>query len=142
MPSAPKHTRRWFQFSLGTMFVVVTVAAVVVGWELKLIRERRSLLQSIVDENRGKVFAPYARFASVKKATIPSWREWLGDKAVGDVTFFDYATDAEVEKARLAFREAFVWREPSAAEIAAQQAYTPGRGRRAASRSAQLNSRP
>jgi hypothetical protein len=28
MPPAPKHSRRWFQISLGTMFVVVAVLAV------------------------------------------------------------------------------------------------------------------
>jgi len=40
MPPAPKHTRRWFQFSLGTMFVVVTAFNCWLGYELDWIRQR------------------------------------------------------------------------------------------------------
>jgi hypothetical protein len=44
MSETPK--RRWFQFGLRTMFVVVTVFAVWFGWELHQIRERDRLLRS------------------------------------------------------------------------------------------------
>jgi hypothetical protein len=36
--------RRWFRFSLRTMFVVVTVVAIFVGYHVHWIRERHSLL--------------------------------------------------------------------------------------------------
>ncbi len=33
--------RRWFRFSLRTLFVVVTVFGVWLGWEIKYVRDRR-----------------------------------------------------------------------------------------------------
>ena len=47
MPPAPKHSRRWFQFGLGTIFVVVTLIAGIVAWfawQIGLVRERERLL--------------------------------------------------------------------------------------------------
>ncbi|HEY4308262.1 MAG TPA: hypothetical protein VGN12_02320 [Pirellulales bacterium] len=32
MPQAPEHTHRWFRFSLATMFVVVTMVGLFLGW--------------------------------------------------------------------------------------------------------------
>jgi hypothetical protein len=40
MPPAPKHTGRWFQYSLGTMFLVVTAFSCWLGYELNWIRQR------------------------------------------------------------------------------------------------------
>lgn len=37
-PTPPR--RRWFQFSLATMFVVLTAFAIWLGWELKVSRSR------------------------------------------------------------------------------------------------------
>ena len=38
--------RRWFRFSLRTMFVLVTVVCVWLGYQLNWIRERREVLSS------------------------------------------------------------------------------------------------
>jgi hypothetical protein len=43
MTPAPK--RRWLRFSLRTMFVVVTVAACWIGYDLNWIRQRREAVQ-------------------------------------------------------------------------------------------------
>jgi hypothetical protein len=46
----PKRKRRWFQFSLRTLLIVVTLLAAplgYVGWQAKIVRERRALLDSI-----------------------------------------------------------------------------------------------
>jgi hypothetical protein len=43
MSTAPKHTRRWFQFGLGGMFFVLTFLGVFLGWagwKVNWIRER------------------------------------------------------------------------------------------------------
>ena len=42
MTAAPK--RRWFRFSLRTMFVVVTVVACWLGWNLHQVRQREKFL--------------------------------------------------------------------------------------------------
>jgi hypothetical protein len=38
MPQPSPADRRWFQYSLRTLFIIVTVFAVWLGWELSIIR--------------------------------------------------------------------------------------------------------
>ncbi|HEY2838671.1 MAG TPA: hypothetical protein VGJ26_05965 [Pirellulales bacterium] len=38
--------RRWFQFGLRTMFVVVMLFAALLGWELKFVRERQTWIEA------------------------------------------------------------------------------------------------
>ena len=92
MSPAPKHSRRWLQFSLGTMLLLVTVFAVWLGWELKFIRERQAWLRRVADdpenlvilstgfEKRGIDYVTY--LALSEPVTIPAWRRWLGDQAL------------------------------------------------------------
>jgi hypothetical protein len=72
VPSNPR--RRWFQFSLATIFVVVTVPAVWLGWELHHVRERDRLLRSPVFlrlfEYRPKPAAAAAAATSVRSQLI------------------------------------------------------------------------
>lgn len=49
MTPAPK--RRWFHFSLRTLFVVVTVLACWLGWNLNIMRQRNQAMARIVSEN-------------------------------------------------------------------------------------------
>ena len=44
MPQAPRTRRRWFQFGLGTMFLLVTVLCVWLAWAADWARERRDAL--------------------------------------------------------------------------------------------------
>jgi TRAP-type C4-dicarboxylate transport system permease small subunit len=39
--SAPPPTRRWFQFGIGTMFLAVTILALWLGWELRIVHQRK-----------------------------------------------------------------------------------------------------
>ncbi len=73
MPLAPKHTRRWFQFSLRTMFVLVTVFGLS-GWlgrnaqqawqRNQLLRELAPLGEVISDTLLG-VTLPHAKIPLV-----------------------------------------------------------------------------
>ena len=101
MPPAPKHSRRWFQFSLGTMFLVVTVLALWLAWEPNIVRERQVALTWIRDyqigyllleedwqtpENRTlienlKTACP-ERVAPTTRLRVPYIREVLGDKII------------------------------------------------------------
>ena len=87
MSQAPPTRRRWFQFGLGTMLLLVTVFAVWLGWELSYIRERRAYAQGCADRGRPCVFVSEASAQGLDKLgvalpTIPIWRRWLGDEAV------------------------------------------------------------
>jgi len=61
MTSAPN--RRWFQFSLGTLFLIVTVVCCWLGYQLNWIRQRRAFearagVQSYVTVKKGLFNAP------------------------------------------------------------------------------------
>jgi hypothetical protein len=48
----PKRKRRWFQFRLRTLMIGVTLLAIpcgYVGWQAKIVRERRAELNRVVD---------------------------------------------------------------------------------------------
>jgi hypothetical protein len=78
MPPAPKHIRRWFWFSVGTMLLVVTVFALWLGWQLKLIRDRKNAAIWL-SENGDGVTSRWSAIQegfgdSCPKAEIPFWR--------------------------------------------------------------------
>lgn len=45
----PTPHRRWFRFGLRTMFVVLTVFSLWLGWQAKIVRDRRGLWHMIND---------------------------------------------------------------------------------------------
>jgi hypothetical protein len=49
--------RRWFQFSLRTMFMAVTVFALWLGWELRIVRQRLAMLREITEARGGVILA-------------------------------------------------------------------------------------
>ena len=65
MPPVPKYTRRWFQFSMGTMFVVVTLLAALGVWianSFHWIQERREILAlaMTLDDGTGLTVTGYS----------------------------------------------------------------------------------
>lgn len=51
MSDPPKRRRRWFQFSLRTLLIGVTLAAIpcgYVGWQVKIVRERKEMLKDFM----------------------------------------------------------------------------------------------
>jgi hypothetical protein len=79
MTPAPK--RRWFRYSLRTLFVVVTVAAVFgwLGWNLKKVRERENVFASL--RSRGVMFGTVASDSPQKELPLV-WR-LFGVKGIG-----------------------------------------------------------
>ena len=98
-----------FQFSLWTLFVVVTLLAVVcgyVGWQAKIVRERNAAMKRATH-----AYAIYPMATSINGITWP--RRWMGDVGI-KVFFFDqYASDDDVDAIRSAFPEAAVYRDTS-----------------------------
>ncbi len=70
MEIEPKRKRRWFQFSLRTLMIGVTLLAVAcgyVGWEAKIVKEREEFLENQqhymgpnpFDEENGDLSVPW-----------------------------------------------------------------------------------
>jgi hypothetical protein len=78
--------RRWFQFSLRTLFLLVTAFAIGLGSELSYIRQRRAWVS---DHYPGPLVAwciyrklgPAYYLPPDEVVTVPFWRRWLGDDA-------------------------------------------------------------
>jgi hypothetical protein len=93
MTAAPK--RRWLRYSLRTLFVVVTVFGVWLGWQASIVHERKRILSSL-ERQASDSFNPYVALFKMKQATlklgpadwpwptnpIPWVRRMLGDKPV------------------------------------------------------------
>jgi hypothetical protein len=95
---APKRKRRWFQFSLRTLMIGVTMLAVPlgnVGWQAKIVRQRQAMLDEIKDRGgrfwtvelvRGlaqdQIRQRLIKNTDWPDTTIPLVRRWLGDDAI------------------------------------------------------------
>jgi hypothetical protein len=101
----PKRKRRWYQFSLRSLFIGVTLLAVPLGyvaWQAKIVNERKALLSSGRLSLVGQVADETRR--------IPWLRARLGDVDCWVIVLDDNTSDAEVERLRSLFAEADVRR--------------------------------
>jgi hypothetical protein len=79
----PKRKRRWFQFSLRTLMIVVMLLALpcaYVGWQAKIVRERRALLDSI--KAAGGSDLTVVLYNSASPPPPPWLRRLLGDQTI------------------------------------------------------------
>jgi hypothetical protein len=115
--ATPKSKRRWFQFSLRTLLLVVTVFSFIAGgytsWQRSIVNKRLAYLQahSHFWENGTCVV-----LVNGDRTQAPSGiRIWLGDKPQDNV-FVDSATREDTNSVALLFPEADIlaWPEPDA----------------------------
>jgi hypothetical protein len=105
--SEPTAKRRWLRFGLRTLFVVVTVFCVWLGWQLHIVRVRREMLETIEPLDVFVTSSPVMRQAIQdyyvrhpehprKALTIPFYRAWLGDEAIVQIATFGNYDEAEL----------------------------------------------
>ena len=115
----PASNRRWFRFSLRTLFVVVTLVCIALGWDAAKVIQRNALLgqikfregSTLVDwsdpdrTSRRGVLASSARRRSFPMTghSISPVRRLLRDRSIGFAAVF---TEAEFEAFRGRFPEA------------------------------------
>jgi hypothetical protein len=118
----PKRKRRWFQFSLRTLMIVVTLLAVVsayVGWQATIVRERKELAREINAQNNGQ--GGSVTFVSEIRWNLPVrvgskmiyqpfpkvsyLRQWLGDDFVLSVWLNGRRPESFMKRIKSAFPE-------------------------------------
>jgi hypothetical protein len=112
----PKRRRRWFQFSLRTLMIVVTLLAVpcaYVGWHAKIIHRRQAMLNKLTRLNGACLtvaqvteIEPSHEFDDTTK--LPWIREWLGDEPVFGLNIPESVPEVDANEIASAFPEAVV----------------------------------
>lgn len=121
----PTPPRRRFRYSLRTMFVVVTIAAILIMWatsEWRFVLDRKALASEFNDRI-GPV--GYVGPHSNPTPTIPFWRAWMGDRPRHAIDVPYGAPKDDFDRARMLFPEAEIHRSPSPDEI--NRYFTPAR---------------
>ncbi len=98
-----------FQFRLRTLMIVVTLLAVpmgYVGWQAKIVRERKEEIRKITYEGGLVGFWDVAAPPlPMEVRTVPFVRRWIGDRAVLSVLFKKGTTDEERQRIKEMFPE-------------------------------------
>ncbi len=108
--------RRRFEFRLRTLLIVVTLFCVVVGgyvgWQAKIVRERKAILERVLADRR--FFVRPARAIcdddSLNKS-IPRLRWIMGDTWIDSISVSPKTTDDDFEHLKMAFPEARIERD-------------------------------
>jgi hypothetical protein len=112
--------RRRFQFRLRTLMIGVTLFALIpcgyVGWQAKIVRERRAELNRVVD---GRL---YGIAGSDERRAIPWIRRVLADQQVYSIMMPVGTDRSELDRLRALFPEAkvAVWKQADSEPIFAQ----------------------
>ncbi len=113
LPNAesPKRNRRWYQFSLRTLLIVVTLLAMTCGYvasEAKIVGVRnaaRARIESLGGQYKvgGAIFGDY-------EEKVPLVRRWLGDEPVNFVLLPDSASSSDEQRIREVFPDVVIGR--------------------------------
>ena len=110
-----------FQFRLRTLFVVVTVLSIpctYIGWQAKVVRERKALLAELSNSGDGYIteatgFDLYAygqaRQDFYPECRISLIRTWLGDEPIFEIDYFPHLPPTAVARIHESFPEVVWW---------------------------------
>jgi hypothetical protein len=117
-----KPRRPWFRFSLRMLFVVLTIFACWLGWNLNIVRQREQLLASLKDDGWAMLVKGPKKVSvnangrrhfvrmPIESGTLPmSWR-LLGAKPIGmTINLLNRTPDDEVQRVKSLFPETQVY---------------------------------
>src|SRR5689334_18850328 len=97
MSQVPPIRRRWFQFGIGTMLLLVTLFCIWLAWQVRIVRERQAM-RALIKEQGGVArtlkdwrplryppSAPAPPVSLPPNISVPFWRQWIGDEPIADV---------------------------------------------------------
>ena len=87
-----------FMFGLRTMFVAVTIVALALSWQLRVVRQREALRESIKASGgqlASDVCPNWMGRITSRPDLFPQWRRHLGDRRVDHITFIGPWTPAD-----------------------------------------------
>ena len=80
MTDKPKPKRRWLQFSLRTMMLVVTVFCIWMGFYVKQVREQRIAIEAILELDGSISYYDYEDGYLTTRSYVPAWlRQFFGE---------------------------------------------------------------
>ena len=95
----PKRKRRWFQFSLRTLLIVVTLFCVIVGgyvgWQKRIVNERKAYLEANKHVWENGLHVVFTKGDPNKAPSLI--RFWLGDHAQENV-FVDENASKDIKQ--------------------------------------------
>jgi hypothetical protein len=107
--------RRWFQFRLTSLFILMTLVALWLAWEQHYVRERKAT-RMWVTNNGGAAHSltDWITPAGTEppEVSIPFWRQWIGDEPLVSLQLSSQATADDLERVRAIFPEARVFMAP------------------------------
>jgi hypothetical protein len=106
-----KPRRRWLRFSVRTLLVAVTIFCVWLGWNYRIVAERKALIELVIasdgivreqseSDNPFDAWEPPA-----PPPPVPLIREWMGDSGVAYFYNLDKLSKADIARLRVAFPE-------------------------------------
>jgi hypothetical protein len=119
----PKRKRRWFQFSLRTLLIVVTLLAVAcryVGSQVKFLRDRHearashAIVYPEAEEGPDGIWYFRRWGLNVPMGSRPKspWPlRWFGEEGYWGINAGETASDGEIANLKRLFPEAVVWRD-------------------------------
>ncbi len=114
-PPVTPHRRR-FQFRLRTLLIGVTLLAVplgFVGWQAKIVRDRKAACDEIILGGGGVLRADEGPLPWVLTRghdySIPFLRRWMGDHAIFWIVYKRGTTVDEIRRLRSLFPEAMLY---------------------------------
>jgi hypothetical protein len=143
-----KAKRRWFSFSLRTMFVLVTVLCVWLGWNVRIVQERKAILAELrqaVGEGNVDFVSLESWDAKIETSADASWqshwahlrvskiRRLLGDESCAILDFTLPVDTRLVERIEAALPEAKLYaRDNTSTEVSFRDSLYPPVGNRQA----------